>query len=127
MTLWFMIFYFVFEMRAVRDLVASESSNEFLRQRANTAATRRWVMGSALGFSVAFHILAGGHMLAEDWFSDRMKVLGPLTVAFRVAYLAVFTWMVAQWARLASFFIRKKREKMHRKFFLDRSGKLSSR
>ncbi len=106
MAVWGLIYFFIFEVRAVLDLL--EASSHFVYYQKKIRTRRLFIAFLVLSttMSLCFHLISALRMFGLDQ-SMSLVILGTF---FRCIYLTLFSLIVLQWGNLANKIINKKRE-----------------
>ncbi len=110
MTVWALIYFFIFEIRAVVDLLESTTPIMYALKKARTKSMLVTFLSLTTSLSVGYHAVAAMRIFGarEYW----MKVVG---TSCRCIYLAMFVLIVSLWIRLTIKIIKKKQEKIQSK------------
>ena len=114
MTVWALIYFFIFEMRAVADLISSTIPSQYLRRKIVTKRIFVLYLVLSTVLSMAFHVIAALRMFHVVWAVDS-KALKGVGTACRVLYLIMFIGISCEWSRLIILFINKKKERLESK------------
>jgi hypothetical protein len=107
MCVWFLTYYFVFDMQEVADLTQCGDHIEYMRVSRNTRITRWAFLAFSTLSSLAYHVIAFIEFFQEHLSAEMILVSG----ISRALYVLCVGYMSIKWFRLITFFIMKKREK----------------
>ena len=106
MTVWALIYFFIFEVRAVVDLLEASSHSVYHQKKTRTRRFLITFLVLSTTMSLCYHVISAMRMFGVQqtmW----LVILG---TSFRCIYLTLFSLIVFQWAILANRIINKKKE-----------------
>lgn len=113
-SIWALLFYFVFETRAVVDMVKSGSHIEYQKSKQMTRRLKIGYLALSTTLSILYHIVAGIRLVDRAAYTTHEGMLKWMSVASRILYISLFAVLAYHWLTLAVFFIKKKGEKLRR-------------
>ncbi|TNV78410.1 hypothetical protein FGO68_gene8508 [Halteria grandinella] len=108
--IFFTLYYFIFEMRAVADIVMSQSMKEHEERKKMTSLYFGLYMSINTSLSVLFHLVSGIRMMDNEIYDNNVTWLELIGGIARLIYLALFMVIVIQWVQLVRFFTSKQIE-----------------
>ena len=112
MTLWFMIYFFIFEMKTMSDLFCSATPKQYRRSLAKTNKAGMWFLIVSTTFSALFHVIVLIKFFAEDFFYENIGIMSGCSIVSRGLYLLMFSYSVYLWRGLARLFVNIKKQQL---------------
>ena len=105
MLIWLVLYYFLFEMRIVRDKLASQTHHQYIKRHRATKSARIFVF---LSVSSIFLVVIVINLVQAISETEESLISSVVDFVCRILKIAVDTYLFVMFIELLSYFIKRK-------------------